>query len=69
MIEIKRKEVGNRLRKLRGDRSQKAVADALGLSAMAISQYESGKRIPTDNIKLSFAHYYGKSVDEIFFAP
>ena len=62
------KEIGSRLRDLRGDRSQQEVADALGLTAMAISSYERGERTPQDEIKIRLAEYYGKTVQEIFFA-
>lgn len=61
------KEIGSRLRDLRGDRSQQEVADALGLTAMAISGYERGERVPQDEIKIRLAEYYGKTVQEIFF--
>ena len=61
------KEIGARLRELRGDRSQSEVAEALGLTAMAISGYERGERVPLDEIKVKLADYYGKTVQEIFF--
>lgn len=61
------KEIGARLRELRGDRSQQEVAAALGLTAMAISSYERGERVPLDKIKIQLAEYYGKTVQEIFF--
>lgn len=62
------KEIGARLRELRGDRSQQEVAAALGLTAMAISSYERGERVPLDKIKIRIAEYYGKTVQDIFFA-
>ena len=62
------KEIGARLRELRGDRSQQEVAAALGLTAMAISSYERGERVPLDKIKIQLAEYYGKTVQDIFFA-
>lgn len=61
------KEIGYRLRKLRGDTSRSIVADAIGISVSAISMYENGERIPRDIIKVELASYYGKSVQEIFF--
>ena len=60
--------VGERLKALRGSRSQKEVADALGITAMAISQYESGDRMPRDEIKVKLANYYKKSVTSIFYS-
>jgi len=59
--------IGKRLRELRGARSQQEVADATGVSKMAISGYEAGKRIPKDGMKIALANYYGKTVEEIFF--
>jgi transcriptional regulator with XRE-family HTH domain len=62
------KLMGARLRDLRGDRSQQEVADAIGVGVMAISNYERGERTPQDDIKIRLAGYYGKTVQEIFFA-
>ncbi|MBQ1792584.1 MAG: helix-turn-helix transcriptional regulator [Oscillospiraceae bacterium] len=60
--------VGERLKNLRGSRSQKEVAEAIGVTTMAISQYESGLRIPRDEIKVKLANYFKKSVTSIFYA-
>jgi transcriptional regulator with XRE-family HTH domain len=60
--------IGQRLRSLRGDKTQREVAQNLDITPMAISQYEQGERIPADNIKIALARYYNKSVEEIFFA-
>lgn len=69
MERIKREKVGRKLRILRGSRTQNDVATAIGVTDQAICQYESGKRMPTDEVKLKIAKYYGKTVDEIFFNP
>lgn len=61
------KKIGERLRKLRGNRSQREVADACGITDMAISLYESGERIPRDETKIALAKFYGTSVEAIFF--
>lgn len=61
------KVIGARLRDLRGDRSQKAVADAVGVEVMTISNYERGERVPQDEIKIRLAEYFGKTVQDIFF--
>ncbi len=60
-------KVAERLQKLRGNRSRDEVAKAIGVSVSAIAMYENGERIPRDGIKLKFAEYYQKSVQEIFF--
>ena len=48
---IQAKETGERLRQLRADRRQAEVAEAVGVSTMAKSQYETGKRIPQDKFR------------------
>ncbi len=60
-------KIAENLRKLRGDKSQREVAEAVGVTAMAISLYESGERIPKDEIKVRLAKYYQTTVDAIFF--
>lgn len=62
------KKIGQRLQILRGSRTQKEVAEAVGVTPMAISQYESGERIPRDETKKALAKYYKRSVSYIFFA-
>lgn len=61
------KKIGERLKLLRGTRSQKEVADAIDVTDMAISLYESGDRIPRDEIKVRIAKYFGTTVEAIFF--
>lgn len=58
---------GDKLRKLRGDRSQEEVAKAVYISDSALSSYENGDRVPRDDVKRRLAEYYGKTVGEIFF--
>lgn len=60
------KEIGCRLRELRGNISRETVADAVDISVSAISMYENGERIPRDIVKVKLASYYGRSVQEIF---
>lgn len=60
-------EIGNRLVKLRGNRTQEQVAKAIGISVSALSMYECGERIPRDPIKIALANYYKRSVQSIFF--
>ena len=59
--------IGERLRQLRGSRTQKEVADALEVSEMSISFWERGERMPSDDLKIKIAAYYKKSVQSIFF--
>lgn len=61
------KIIGERLLKLRGDKSREDVAQAVGVSVSAMSMYENGERIPRDRIKMRLADFYGQTVQEIFF--
>ena len=62
---ISAKEIGERLLKLRGERTREEVANAIGVSLSAVSM--NGDRIPRDAIKIKIASFYQKSVQEIFF--
>lgn len=62
------KEIGKRLLKLRGEKTQQQVANDLGLTVSAIGMYERGERIPRDEIKARIAIYYNCSVEDIFFS-
>ena len=59
--------IGKRLRDLRGERSQAEIADAVGVTGMAISQYERGERVPSDNVKLKLAELFDVRVDLLFY--
>jgi transcriptional regulator with XRE-family HTH domain len=64
----KRISSGEKMRKYRGVRSQKEVAEALGISLSSYVKYERNERRPSDSVKCRIARYYGKSVESIFFA-
>lgn len=61
------KRIGKRLRDLRGKRSQTEIADAIHITKQGLSLYETGHRIPADEIKIRLAHYYGVTVQELFY--
>ena len=63
-----RKRIGARLLQLRGERAQESVAAALGIRQSTLAMYESGARVPRDEIKLALARYYGCSVEALFFS-
>ncbi|WP_297967920.1 helix-turn-helix domain-containing protein [uncultured Anaerovibrio sp.] len=65
---LDKKVIGDRLRKLRGNRTLIEVATACNISPSALSMYENGERIPRDEIKLVLSKFYRKSVQSIFFA-
>jgi transcriptional regulator with XRE-family HTH domain len=56
------------LRKLRGKRTRKFIADIAGVSVSSYTKYERGERRPSDEVKVKLAEYYKKSVGSIFFA-
>jgi transcriptional regulator with XRE-family HTH domain len=62
-----KKMIGKKLAKLRGNKTQEEVAKALNVSVSAIGMYESGQRIPRDEVKKKISDYYSCSVGEIFF--
>lgn len=62
------KEIGERLRKLRGTQKTLAeVANATGITVSALSNYEQGLRVPRDTAKCRLADYYGVDVGALFF--
>lgn len=58
---------GEKLRELRGNRSQETVAEAVGVTKSAYAMYERNERVPRDEVKVRIAGYYGRPVGEIFF--
>lgn len=61
------KQIGNKLRKLRGDRTIQVVSDDTGLGWSTICMYELGRRIPEDDKKIILAKYYNVTVQELFY--
>lgn len=55
------------LKQARGDMSCKDVANKLGISLSALSMYESGKRVPRDELKVRMAKLYNTTVGRLFF--
>ena len=61
------KEVASKLITARGSKQQKAAAKELGITQSALAMYESGERMPRDEIKERIAAYYGTTVGALFF--
>lgn len=55
-----------KLRKLMGE-SQATLASAIGVTDAAVSQYETGVRVPADDIKIKIAKHYNVSVQSVFY--
>ncbi|CAL7883766.1 DNA-binding helix-turn-helix protein [Fusobacterium necrophorum subsp. funduliforme ATCC 51357] len=60
--------IGEKLRKLRGNKTQTKLAKELGILPSAYSNYENDYRVPNDEVKKKIAAHYQKTVDEIFFS-
>ena len=56
---------GNRLKALRENHnlSQKEFANILNIANSTLSQYESDKRVPSDEVKLQIAKYFNVTTD------
>nr|DAX81399.1 MAG TPA: repressor protein [Caudoviricetes sp.] len=56
---------GNRLKTLRENHnlSQKEFANILNIANSTLSQYESDKRVPSDEVKLQIAKYFNVTTD------
>ena len=59
--------IAEKLLKARGNKKRADVAKDIGISLSAISMYETGARVPRDEVKVKLAEYYGVSVQELFF--
>lgn len=61
--------IGQKLKRLRGKRSQESISSAIGITKSSWAMYERDERVPRDEVKLKIANYFKKSVQEIFFTP
>ncbi|MEA5041587.1 MAG: helix-turn-helix transcriptional regulator [Oscillibacter ruminantium] len=61
------KEIGQRIRQLRGEESQTQLAKELGINKSSLAMYERGERTPRDEVKVRIANRFGLTVGELFF--
>ena len=63
------KRIGQTIKELRTERglTETALAKALGISQGAITMYETGNRIPRDEIKIRIAICFERTVESIFY--
>ena len=61
-------DLGTRIRQLRhrDGRTQEALAEALGVTAQAVSRWEANGSYPDMNLIPSIANYFGVTIDELF---
>lgn len=64
-----KEKIGMRLTELRGEKTQVEIAKEINVGQSTYAMYETGKRTPSDAVKVRIANYYKKTVQEIFFAP
>jgi len=62
-----RQKIAKNLIILRGKRTQSEVAKAINVSQSSYAMYETGKRVPSDEVKIAIANYFNRTVQEIFF--
>lgn len=62
-----RHEPNEVLKRLRGKKTRKEVASAVGISERALKSYELGDRIPRDDVKQKLANFYDVTVTYLFF--
>ena len=62
-----RKLMGKKLHELRGNMTQTQVAEAIGITKQAYSQYEMGIRVPKDEFKEKLSELYHRSIGYIFY--
>ena len=62
-------QIGKTLKGLREQKGESAeeLSKALNISASAIAMYETGKRVPRDEIKIRIAEHFVVPVESIFF--
>lgn len=60
-------KIADKLRELRGERTQQEAADGIGINRNAYAMYERGERVPRDDVKVLIANYYNMTVSDIFF--
>lgn len=58
---------GEKLKALRGSRTQQQIADELKVTKSSWAMYERNERVPRDEVKVRIANYFGRSVQEIFY--
>jgi len=57
----------NNLKKLRGNKTQKEIADLVGITTSHYGFIENGDRQPSLKVARKIADVFNKSIEEIFF--
>ncbi len=66
---LESKRIGQTIKELRTERglTETALAKELGISQSAITMYETGNRVPRDEIKIRMAVFFERTVESIFY--
>lgn len=59
---------GEKLKVLRGDRTQAEIARELNITKSSYAMYERNERTPRDEVKVRISNLFGVSVQDLFFA-
>lgn len=65
--QIDSKEIGRKLKELRGYKPRRVAAEEIGITERALLGYENGERIPRDEIKIKLSNYYKVPIQKLFF--
>ena len=57
----------NNLKVLRGERTQKEIADTIGITTSHYGFIENGDRLPSLKVAKRIADFFGKKIEDIFF--
>ena len=63
-----RSKISENLLRLRGKKTQAEVAEQLNIGQSTYAMYETGKRVPSDEVKMRIAKLYKRTVQSIFFS-
>ena len=68
-VNMDAKKIGKKIKTLRESKniSREKFANSVNISTSALSMYETGQRIPRDEVKLRIARYFETSIEDIFF--
>lgn len=62
-------KIGRNLKKYREELrySQAEIAEKLGVTQVAVSQYEAGQKVPSDEVKIKYSELFNRTVTELFY--
>lgn len=58
---------GQKLKELRGKKTQQEIADDIGITKSSLAMYERNERVPRDEVKVKIADYFGVSIQFLFY--